>query len=171
MRLDPDAVFERSSANSLTRHYFQVNHLLLLLATVQRANASSTAASGWQCVSQTISPQAEQLLQQAIDAAQPIGDRRSESFALGELGHLYECQQNYGRALELTREAELAADQALQARDSLYLWQWQTGRIFTLQNQPEEAIRAYEESLLTLDALRKDISPQAETYSLIFEKQ
>ncbi|GAB4380392.1 MAG: hypothetical protein Kow00121_36550 [Elainellaceae cyanobacterium] len=112
---------------------------------------------GRQCLSEAIAPQAKSLLEQAIAAAQQIADRRAESFALGELGHLYECQKNYDRALELTRQAQLTADQDLQSRDSLYLWQWQAGRIFKSQGNPVESIDAYEQSLATLAALRQDV--------------
>lgn len=118
---------------------------------------SGAVAVSRDCISQTIAPQAEALLRQAIVTAQQISDQRAESFALGELGHLYECQLDYEQALSLTQQAQWAADQQLQARDSLYLWQWQTGRILKALNQPTEAIQAYEASLATLEALRQDI--------------
>ncbi|NJL41356.1 MAG: CHAT domain-containing protein [Leptolyngbyaceae cyanobacterium SM1_4_3] len=124
---------------------------------VQLTDDSVTLLTERQCVSQTIDPQAQALLEQAIATAQQIANLRAKSFALGELGHLYECQGNYEQALTLTRQAQLTADQELGARDSLYLWQWQAGRIFNLQGKSTEAIRAYEESLDTLDALREDI--------------
>lgn len=104
-----------------------------------------------------IDPQAQQLLEQAVAIAQTLNNRRAESFALGELGHLYECQTNYTRALELTRQAQWAADQDLQARDSLYLWQWQAGRIFKAQNKQQDAIQSYEEAIATLKSIQDDI--------------
>ncbi|HEY9697844.1 MAG TPA: CHAT domain-containing protein [Trichocoleus sp.] len=133
----------------------KVYALIDLVRFVQRIN-SSTAVSRRQCSSQTKNLQAERLLEQAIAAAQEIGNPRAESFALGELGHLYECQANYEQALELTRQAQLAAE-GLEARDSAYLWQWQLGRILKAKADPLKAIAAYEEALLTLQALRKDI--------------
>jgi len=65
------------------------------------------------CIVPTILPQAETLLKQAAVTAQQLEDGRAESFALGELGHLYECehQPDYPKALELTQQAQIAADQ------------------------------------------------------------
>jgi CHAT domain-containing protein len=95
--------------------------------------------------------QAEELLQKAVSIAQSIQDSRSQSFALGKLGHLYECRQDYGKALEFTQQARLAADQNLRAKDSLYLWEWQAGRIFKAQGKESEASNAYERAIATLE--------------------
>jgi CHAT domain-containing protein len=109
------------------------------------------------CTRSAILPQAAELLDQATTTAQQLDDGRAESFALGELGHLYECQSDFPQALALTQQAQMAADQDLQARDSLYLWQWQTGRILKASQQPKAAIQSYEAALATLDSLRQDI--------------
>jgi CHAT domain-containing protein len=115
------------------------------------------------CLDATIQPQAEALLQQAVATANQIGDRRSQSFALGELGHLYECQQHYAEAIDLTQQARLAAEQE---PDSRYLWEWQTGRILKQQlplqtdPQPERlkaVIAIYEKSVATLETIRSDL--------------
>ena len=95
--------------------------------------------------------QAEELLQQAVSLAQRIKDSRSESFALGKLGHLYECRKDYGKALDFTKQARLAADQNLRAKDSLYLWEWQAGRVFKAQAKVIEASNAYERAIATLE--------------------
>jgi CHAT domain-containing protein/tetratricopeptide (TPR) repeat protein len=117
---------------------------------------AETTAAAIRCDT-AISPQAETLLTQAVSIAQQLGNRRAESFALGELGHLYECQSQYPLALDLTRRAQWSADQALQARDSLYLWQWQAGRIFKAQDKQTEAIQAYEEAIATLSTIQDEI--------------
>ncbi|MGB3615377.1 MAG: CHAT domain-containing protein [Elainellaceae cyanobacterium] len=103
--------------------------------------------------------QAEALLQQAIATAEATGDYRAQSFAYGKLGHLYECAQRYSKALSFTKDAEWAADQALKSRDSLYLWQWQTGRILNKQDQAQakSAIDSYEAAVTTLEKIRSDI--------------
>lgn len=95
--------------------------------------------------------QAEELLQKAVVIAQSIKDYRSESFALGKLGHLYECRKDYNKALDFTKQARLAADQKLRAKDSLYLWEWQAGRIYQAQGKETEAIAAYERAIATLE--------------------
>ena len=41
------------------------------------------------------------LLQQAIAIAQQIGDSQSEAFALGRLGHVYECRQDYDASADI----------------------------------------------------------------------
>ncbi|NEQ98773.1 MAG: CHAT domain-containing protein, partial [Cyanothece sp. SIO2G6] len=99
----------------------------------------------------------EPLLRTAIAIAQTIEDYRAQSFAYGKLGQLYECRQNYGQALQLTQRAEWAADQSLTSPDSLYLWQWQTGRILHQQGNLTEAIAAYEKAVKTLESIRSDI--------------
>lgn len=102
--------------------------------------------------------QAQELLQQAVKTAQNLQDARSESFALGALGHFYECRQEDKQALELTRKALLAADQKLNAKDSVYLWEWQAGRILQAQQGKEsEALSAYERAFTTLEKIRSDI--------------
>lgn len=108
------------------------------------------------CLNPTKDEEAQALLRGAIATTQNIGDRRVESFALGELGHLYECRQSYDQALELTQQARWAAED-LNAADSLYLWEWQTGRILNAKGQPNEAINAYEQALSTLERIRTDI--------------
>lgn len=97
---------------------------------------------------------AEQLLHQASDTATQIGDRRSQSFALGELGRLSECRGALPEALKLTQQARVAAEREF---DSRYLWEWQAGRILQQQAQPDAAIQAYKESVATLETIRDDI--------------
>lgn len=126
----------------------------------------NSTASRQQCLPGNRSDQSEALLQQAVTVAQRIQDPRAQSFALGELAQMYECRKDFVKALELTQQARLAADQNLEAKDSLYLWEWQTGRILreqwqlTGQSSPEllnRAIAAYERAIATLETLRGDI--------------
>lgn len=97
------------------------------------------------------------LLHQAVSTAQRIHESRSQSFALGNLGRIYECRQDYQQALKLTRQAEWVAEQNVNAKDSLYMWQWQTGRIFKAENRVAEAIKAYEQASETLEDIHRDI--------------
>ncbi|WP_199326155.1 CHAT domain-containing protein [Nostoc parmelioides] len=101
--------------------------------------------------------QVKQLFHQAIKTAQKLQDARSTSYALGELGHLYECQKAYKSAWKLTNQAIWFADQNLQAKDSLYLWEWQAGRILAAQKQFNQALSFYERAYKTLEELRNDI--------------
>ncbi|GAB1545175.1 hypothetical protein NUACC21_78510 [Scytonema sp. NUACC21] len=101
--------------------------------------------------------QANSLLLNAVKTSQSLQDSRSESFAFGSLGHFYECRQEYKQALEVTQKALWSADQKLQARDSLYLWEWQTGRILKAQGKASEALAAYERAYTLLEQIRSDI--------------
>jgi CHAT domain-containing protein/uncharacterized protein HemY len=124
---------------------------------LQRPPLLNEIYSKAQCFKSEFQSQATVLLQQAVTIAQQIHDNRAKSFALGELGHRYECNQNYQQALNLTQQARLAADQDLLAKDSLYLWEWQAGRIFTALRQEDNAIKAYERAIATLESIRGDI--------------
>ena len=106
------------------------------------------------CYSKEALPKARALLQRSVDVAQQIGDSRVASFALGELGYTYECSGDYPQALKTTQQARLAAEKH---KDSLYLWEWQTGRVLQAQNKSTEAIAAYETAISTLDTIRDDL--------------
>ena len=97
------------------------------------------------------------LLGQAVSIAQSLKDDRALSFALGELGHVYECRQDYAQALELTQRARWTAEQDQSAKDSLYRWEWQTGRILKAQGQLNEAMGAYEGAIATLETIRDEL--------------
>ena len=101
--------------------------------------------------------QTNRLLNQALAIGETIENPRVTSFALGKLGHLDERLEQYPTALEHTQKARLAADQALAAKDSLYLWEWQTGRILKAQGKLTEAARAYEQAIDLLAQIRSDI--------------
>jgi CHAT domain-containing protein len=139
--------------NSQTKVYTAID-LARLLQPLYTPDASFTAS---QCFASEVKSEAKSLLEQAVAVAQQIQDRRAESFALGELGHLYECDGVYIKALEYTQQARWAADQDLLAQDSLYLWEWQTGRILKAQKREQEAIAAYEQAVATLEKIRDDI--------------
>ncbi|NES23897.1 MAG: CHAT domain-containing protein [Symploca sp. SIO3E6] len=110
------------------------------------------------CSKRQLAAQAETLLQQAVSIAQNLKNYRAESFALGELGHLYECRQDYQQALEFTQQAQWTADQNISAQDSLYLWEWQAGRIFQAQGKQEETINAaYQRAIATLNDIRDEL--------------
>jgi CHAT domain-containing protein len=122
--------------------------LLQVPATVEQPRPSS------QCPAEEAIAPTEALLQQAIQVSERIRDRRSQSFALGNLGRLYECQGLATEALRQTQRARAAAEYDF---DSRYLWEWQAGRILQAQNQTEAALQAYEQSVTTLETIRDDI--------------
>jgi CHAT domain-containing protein len=97
-----------------------------------------------------------QMLAQAVRDAQSLKDRRSQSYALGTLGQLYEQTQQESNALDLTQQALLIA-QTIDGADIAYQWQWQMGRLYKTQGETEKAIAAYEQAIATLQSLRSDL--------------
>lgn len=96
-------------------------------------------------------------LNQAADIAESIGNDRNLSFAWGYLGELYETTGQHNEALELTRRAVLAAQRA-GAAESLYRWQWQTGRLLASAGRRNEAVQAYRRAVDSLERIRKDLT-------------
>lgn len=97
-----------------------------------------------------------QLLARAVQQARSLKDARAEVYALGQLGHLYEQNQQWADALNLTRQA-LQIGQQIQADDLAATWQWQQGRILKAQGEFKGAITAYNQSITLLQSLRKDL--------------
>ncbi|MGD1699506.1 CHAT domain-containing protein [Dapis sp. BLCC M229] len=92
----------------------------------------------------------------AVQQARNLGDTRAESYALGNLGKLYEHNQQLNEAKDLTEKA-LNLAQAINAADIVYQWKWQLGRILTAQENKEDAILAYSQAVETIRTLRSDI--------------
>lgn len=96
------------------------------------------------------------VLQEAATAADHQGDRKSLSYALGYLGHLYETEFRMDEALQLTRKALFAA-QSVDASESLYRWQWQLGRQLAATGQLDNAIASYRQAASTLQPIRAEV--------------
>ena len=92
----------------------------------------------------------------AFQQARSLGDKRAESYALGSLGSLYEQNQQWSDAKDLTEKALILA-QNINAADIIYQWEWQLGRILIVQENKQEAIVAYSQAVETLRDLRSDI--------------
>lgn len=96
-------------------------------------------------------------LEKASAISGNINDLRTQSFALGALGRYYEQVGQTEIAMKLTHQAQSAAEQ-VRATDSLYLWQWQAGRIYTATGTPDEAISSYKQAISSLQSIRSDIA-------------
>jgi CHAT domain-containing protein len=93
-------------------------------------------------------------LNRAILDAKQIGDRATESYALGSLGGLYEYLDKFTEAEVKTQEALYLA----QELPSLaYQWEWQLGRIYEAKQEREKALDSYELAVKDLDISRQDI--------------
>ncbi|WP_009631558.1 CHAT domain-containing protein [Synechocystis sp. PCC 7509] len=95
-------------------------------------------------------------LEKASAISASLGDFRTQSFALGANGHVYEQSGQLQQAMKLTRQAQSAAE-SVSAFDSLYRWQWQAGRIYQASNAPKEAITSYKQAIATLQRIRGDV--------------
>lgn len=97
-----------------------------------------------------------QLLTIAAEQAATLGDARAQSFALGNLGNLYEQTRTWEKAESLTQQAVMLA-QSINAADVSYRWQWQLGRLLNQREDRAGAIAAYAEAIRSLQALRNDL--------------
>jgi CHAT domain-containing protein/lipopolysaccharide biosynthesis regulator YciM len=97
------------------------------------------------------------LLEKSVLTSKQLQDNRLISYANGALGHFWECQKDNGKALKYTQSAIIAADSKLSEKDSLYLWEWQAGRILDKQNRKQEAIASYQRAFDILEDIREDI--------------
>jgi CHAT domain-containing protein len=155
-----DATFNNAVENALellenlpdsdTKVYGAID--LAYLQRYSQANSPFTY-----CATQLVLPQqALSLLQKSVLTSNNLKDNRLQSYANGALGHFWECRQDNQKALTYTQNAIVAADSNLNAKDSLYLWEWQAGRILDKQ-QRKSAIESYQRAFETLEDIRQDI--------------
>ena len=124
------------------------------------------------------------LLKNAVQEAKELKNSNTLSYALGNLGGLYEyfgwlaaqhqqpadAQAWRQRALETTKKAlfvtksNIASNlqkgntKAAEAPHITYQWEWQLGRLLAVQqNREPEAISAFESAIKTLEAVRGDL--------------
>ena len=97
-----------------------------------------------------------QILATAHQQAITLQDSRAQSYALGNLGELYETTQQFPEAQRLTEQA-LGLSQAVDASEISYRWQWQLGRLLKAQGDRAGAILAYQQAVETLQSLRNDL--------------
>lgn len=100
---------------------------------------------------------ASEAFTEAVRVSQAIGDLRTLSYAYGYLGSLYESEARLEETLKLTRAAIFYAQRS-QAPESLYRWQWQSGRILRSMGKPEESIAAYRHAIANLQTIQKEMT-------------
>lgn len=96
------------------------------------------------------------LLAKTIQQARSLGDNRAEAYATLSLGNLYEQNQQWEEAKNLTQKALVLA-QASNAADIIYRLEWQLGRLLWAQKDIPGAIAAYDAAVETLKSLRSDL--------------
>lgn len=108
-------------------------------------------------------------LDAARKGARDLGNPRLESYATGYLGQIYEKARRLADARRATDAAERLAISA-NAPASLFLWQWQRGRLDLAEGDIAAAIGAHEEALATLSTLRGSLLSGFGTGRGIFEE-
>lgn len=98
-----------------------------------------------------------QTLAQALEQAKRLGDGRSQSYALGYLGQLYQQSEQTDDALALTRRALRLAEQ-MEAPEIRYRWYWQLGQLLKQEGDRDGAIGAYDAAIADLKILRGDLA-------------
>jgi CHAT domain-containing protein len=98
-----------------------------------------------------------QILAVAYQQAEQLSDGRSQAVVLSDLGHLYELQNQWTEAEQLTQRALVLSQQSVNASDIDYEFSWQLGRIFKAQGKYPEAIAAYDEAFERSRSVRGDL--------------
>ncbi len=100
-----------------------------------------------------------QILATAVQQSKSLQDYRAQSYALGQLGGLYELTGQLSEAQNLTQQAleALILSQELQSPDIRYLWEWQLGRLFKQQGDIQSALKHYTRAINTLTYVRHDL--------------
>ncbi len=160
-----EAANYRSQQSSFTQRALSCNQAAYTAAKDLPASndkeflLTTIAQTAIEAVSRSTAPipdYAEDALKSSSDIARQLGDDRSLSYSMGELGHLYELRGDRTSGLIATRQAVVAAGQAGVA-ESLYRWQWQVGRLLRADDLPG-AIAAYRQAVQTLKSVRADIA-------------
>jgi CHAT domain-containing protein len=87
-----------------------------------------------------------------------LGDKRSQSYALGILGKIsYEHNLSSFSSSQQLLEQALKLAQAIVAPEIAYQWEWQLGRIYKNQSS-RQAIVAYQGALNDLQSSRNDLA-------------
>jgi CHAT domain-containing protein len=101
-------------------------------------------------------PDIRQRVMAALRQAQSLGDKQAEANALGYLAAVSQQMGKWGEAQQLTEQA-LQRLSAFDTPELAYLWQWQLGRLYQLQEKPKEAVAAYTLAFQLLQSLRQDL--------------
>jgi CHAT domain-containing protein len=101
-------------------------------------------------------PDIRQRVMTALQQAQVLGDKQAEANALGYLAAVSQQMGKWGEAQQLTEQA-LQRLSAFDTPELAYLWQWQLGRLYQLQEKPKEAIAAHTLAFQLLQSLRQDL--------------
>ncbi|MEN8159216.1 MAG: tetratricopeptide repeat protein, partial [Myxococcota bacterium] len=138
-----------------------VTRIDALPTSSERAGLRIHAATLWQQLAETPAHRREALLaahrlgMAALEESQALGAERTRSYALGNLGRLYQREGHRDEALYLTRQAIRSAE-AADAPESLYRWYWQEGQLLRDAGDASAALAAYRRSITVLEETREE---------------
>lgn len=156
---------------SQSRVYARINYAKSLACLQQKY---PQAKHSWKDITRQIHAAIQES--EDLEAQRDLEDKHSLSYAIGNLGGLYEylgqleskpevpefkqfCQEEQGfskKAQCLTQEALYRA-QPIKAPDIAYQWQWQQGRLLEAEGKRGEATTSYEAAVETLESVRGDL--------------
>ncbi|MBF0227830.1 MAG: CHAT domain-containing protein [Desulfobacterales bacterium] len=103
-----------------------------------------------------IMDKAEKIMQSANSMANEINVPILQSYALGNIGFIYESKGNYNEALKFTNKALFKA-QIIDANEAQMRWNWQAGRILKAQGNIDEAVSQYKQAVFHLRSISSDL--------------
>jgi CHAT domain-containing protein len=140
--------------------YARINFAQMLLRLAKTGLVTKGEIAQNTCTSADSLCNAAKIVAIGFQQAKTLEDVRSQAYALGTLGSLYEQTQQWTEAQTLTQQA-LKLAEGIQARDIAYRWQWQLGRIFSATGNPQGneqgAIAAYDQAVKNLKSIRRDL--------------
>lgn len=108
-----------------------------------------------------------EILAAAAGEAQQLQDKRGESYALGQLGKLYQQTGQLTAAKNLTEQAlEIAV--GLELSEIASRWQAQLGEILEARGDTQGAIAAYTSAVNSFESLRSDLLAISEEVQFSF---
>ncbi len=137
-------------------HEKAANMISLALLIRKRVQKSKTGNQKSELHSSQLTTHRYNLLNEAKQIGSVLQNPVISSYAYGYMGQLYEDRKRYPEALKLTRSAIFLAEQG-NYPEILYLWQWQTGRLFKALGRVEQAEKAYTGAIQTLSPIRHEL--------------
>lgn len=145
-------IADNNSFSNRDRIYANINYVQNLIKVL--ALEDQTIANNLQLPSNS---ELQQILVNATQQAQVLGDNRIEAHAWGTLGRLEEIKSEYSLAAIHSKKAlNLVSNYA--ASDIAYQYFWQLGRIQKEQQKIPKAIASYTKAYNALQSLRSDLA-------------
>lgn len=97
-----------------------------------------------------------QLLAKSVQQAKQLNDKRAESYAIGELGKVYQLTGQLAEAQSLTEQA-LGIANEIAAEEIAARWHAQLGEVLKSRGDINGAIVSYSNAVKTFNTIRRDL--------------